>query len=77
MALKHGLDISQLTSSDGTEIEFDTNALESEPSPASVAGMGEENVQYDKSEVYKQVSLEPIIGSKGEGSGSESDDGLV
>ena len=62
-------------SSDGTEIEIDTKALESEPSPAD--GVEDEGVQYDKSEVYKQVSLEPIIGSKGESSGSESDDGLV
>ena len=81
MALKHGLDINKLTSSDGTEIEIDTNALESDPAVQATGGSGgygeQEDVQYDKSEVYKQVSLEPLIGSRDESSGSESDDGLV
>lgn len=80
MALKHGLDINELTSRDGTEIEIDTKALESDPTlrAAGNGGSGkEEDVQYDKSEIYKQVSLEPLIGSKGESSESESDDGLV
>lgn len=82
MALKHGLDINKLTSGDGTEIEIDTNALESDPVFQAAAdpdrpGGELEDVQYDKSEVYKQVSLEPLIGSRGESSGSESDDGSV
>lgn len=79
MTLKHGLDINKLTSSDGTEIEIDTSALESDPaSQESSGGHGQlDNVQYDKSEVYKQVSLEPLIGSRGESSESESEDGLV
>lgn len=80
MALKHGLDISELTSNDGTEIEIDTKALESDPAFRATGGRGcaeQEDVQYDKSEVYKQVCLEPLIGSRGESSGSESDDGQV
>ena len=79
MALKHGLDISEL--SGGTEFEIDTNALESDPAfQASTGGSGDpDDAQYDKSEIYKQVSLEPLIGSRGESSGSEleSDDGMV
>jgi hypothetical protein len=79
VALKHGLDINEL--SGGTEIEIDTSALESDTAfQASSDGSGEpEDVQYDKNELYKQVSLEPLIGSRDESSGSEleSDDGLV
>lgn len=77
MALKHGLDINELTSGSGTEIEIDTEA-------ESLAAAGEEedgrepkDEQFDKKEVYKQISLEPILGSRDDSSGSESDDGLV
>lgn len=77
MALKHGLDISELTSSDGAVIEFDMENRESDPFQSATGGgslQQEDDVQYDRSEV---VRLEPLIGSKGESSESESDDGLV
>lgn len=78
VALKYGLDISELTSGTGTEIEIDTEALKSQESSQAVGGAGNEHdQQYDKSEVYEQISLEPIIGGRGDSSGSESDDGLV
>lgn len=78
VALKYGLDISELTSGSGTEIEIDTEALETQESSSGLGGAGNEyDQQYDKSEVYEQVSLEPIIGARGDSSESESDDGLV
>ena len=78
VALKYGLDISELTSGSGTEIEIDTAALESQESSLAKGGAGNDyDQQYDKSEVYEQISLEPIIGGRGDSSESESDDGMV
>ena len=80
MALKHGIDLSALTSGDGAEIEIDTEAEQT--AAAGNKAMREEegrglDEQYDRNEVFKQVSLEPILGSRDEESGSESDDGVV
>ena len=80
VALKHGVDLSELTSGDGAEIEIDTDAEQT--AAAGARAMREEegrslDEQYDRNEIYKQVSLEPILGSRDEGSESESDDGAV
>ena len=79
VALKYGLDISELTSGTGTEIEIDTKALESQESVLGVneTGTQAEDEHYERSEVYKQVSLDPILGTRDDSSESESDDGLV
>ena len=78
VALKYGLDINELTSGSGTEIEIDTAALKSQESQSAMGGAENEyDQQYDKSDMYEQISLEPIIGGRDDSSESESDDGLV
>ena len=90
MALKYGLDINELVSTGEAEIEIDTQAeslaatgaemmREEEGGSSSGGGGGGLDDQYERSEVIKQFSTEPILGTnlKDDGSESESEDGLV
>ena len=82
MALKYGVDLNELTSTGGTEIEIDTEA---ESLAASGAGAvpeddtrntGRLDEHYNRDDIIKEVCLEPIVGRR-ESPESESDEGLV